>query len=123
MGYYPTFQRPRARNSFQGGHNHREAIAAMDFFSVPTITLSVLYCFFVTKPPTARVRQIVELVWRAARCVQQKPLRRSWTEQEIDQVRELLVANPVEVVALKVGRSPSSVKHLCSRTSEVQHLP
>ena len=27
--------------------NHREAIAAMDFFSVPTITFSVLYVFFV----------------------------------------------------------------------------
>ena len=26
--------------------NHREAIAAMDFFTVPTITFSVLYCFF-----------------------------------------------------------------------------
>jgi putative transposase len=27
--------------------NHREVIAAMDFFSVPTITFGVLYCFFV----------------------------------------------------------------------------
>lgn len=27
--------------------NHRGAIAAMDFFSVPTITFGVLYCFFV----------------------------------------------------------------------------
>jgi hypothetical protein len=27
--------------------NHREAIAAMDFFTVPTVTLRVLYCFFV----------------------------------------------------------------------------
>jgi transposase InsO family protein len=27
--------------------NHREALAAMDFFSVPTITFGVLYCFFV----------------------------------------------------------------------------
>jgi hypothetical protein len=49
------------------------------------------------------------------RCVQQKPLRRSWTEEEIDQVRELLVANPIEVVARKIGRSTSSVKHICSR--------
>jgi hypothetical protein len=49
------------------------------------------------------------------RCVQQKPLRRSWTEEEVDQVRELLVANSIEVVARKVGRSNSSVKHLCSR--------
>jgi putative transposase len=28
-------------------HNHREAIAAMDFFTVPTLTFRVLYCFFV----------------------------------------------------------------------------
>jgi hypothetical protein len=42
-------------------------------------------------------------------------MRRSWIEEEIDQVRELLVANPVEVVAKKIGRTPSSVKHLCSR--------
>jgi hypothetical protein len=27
--------------------NHREAIAAMDFFTVPTITFRVLYCFFI----------------------------------------------------------------------------
>src|SRR5271165_4345105 len=27
--------------------NHREAIAAMDFFTVPTITFASLYCFFV----------------------------------------------------------------------------
>ena len=26
--------------------NHREAVAAMDFFTVPTVTFSVLYCFF-----------------------------------------------------------------------------
>jgi putative transposase len=28
-------------------HNHREVIAAMDFFTVPTITFRILYCFFV----------------------------------------------------------------------------
>jgi putative transposase len=27
--------------------NHREAIAAMDFFTIPTLTFCVLYCFFV----------------------------------------------------------------------------
>ena len=27
--------------------NHREAIAGMDFFTVPTLTFGVLYCFFV----------------------------------------------------------------------------
>jgi hypothetical protein len=28
-------------------NNHREAIVAMDFFTVPTLTFDVLYCFFV----------------------------------------------------------------------------
>jgi hypothetical protein len=39
------------------------------------------------------------------RRVQQNPQRQSWTEEEIDQVHKLLVANPIEVVARKVGRS------------------
>ena len=28
-------------------NNHREAIVVMDFFTVPTLTFDVLYCFFV----------------------------------------------------------------------------
>src|SRR6202166_1258107 len=35
--------------------NHREAIAAMDFFTVPTITFGVLYCFFVIGPDRRRI--------------------------------------------------------------------
>ena len=35
--------------------NHREVIAAMDFFTVPTLTFSVLYCFFVIGHDRRRV--------------------------------------------------------------------
>jgi transposase InsO family protein len=35
--------------------NHREAIAAMDFLTVPTATFCVLYCFFVTSHGRRRV--------------------------------------------------------------------
>jgi putative transposase len=35
--------------------NHQEAIAAMDFFTVPTITFSVLYCFFVISHDRRRI--------------------------------------------------------------------
>src|SRR6201997_2057913 len=35
--------------------NHREAIAAMDFFTVPTITFGVLYCFFVIRHDRQRI--------------------------------------------------------------------
>src|SRR5258708_13396307 len=35
--------------------NHREAIAAMDFFTVPTITFSSLYCSFVISHDRRRI--------------------------------------------------------------------
>jgi putative transposase len=36
---------------------HREAIAAMDFFTVPTLTFGVLYCFFVIHHDRRRILQ------------------------------------------------------------------
>ena len=35
--------------------NHREAIAAMDFFTVPTLTFGVLYGFFVIAHDRRRI--------------------------------------------------------------------
>jgi putative transposase len=35
--------------------NHREVIAAMDFFTVPTLTFGVLYCFFIIAHDRRRV--------------------------------------------------------------------
>ncbi len=35
--------------------NHREAIAAMDFFTVPTVTFKLLYCFFVISHDRRRI--------------------------------------------------------------------
>jgi transposase InsO family protein len=35
--------------------NHREAIAAADFFTVPTLTFGVLYCFFVIAHDRRRI--------------------------------------------------------------------
>ncbi len=35
--------------------NHREAIAAMDFFAVPTLTFNVLYCFFIISHDRRRI--------------------------------------------------------------------
>jgi transposase InsO family protein len=34
--------------------NHREAIAAMDFFTVPTLTFGVLHCFSSSRTTGAR---------------------------------------------------------------------
>jgi transposase InsO family protein len=38
--------------------NHREAIAAMDFFTVPTLTFGVLYCFFLIAHDRRRILHI-----------------------------------------------------------------
>ena len=35
--------------------NHREAIAAMDFFTVPTLTFGILHCFFVISHDRRRI--------------------------------------------------------------------
>jgi hypothetical protein len=35
--------------------NHREVIAAFDFFTVPTVTFRVLYCFFVIEHARRKV--------------------------------------------------------------------
>jgi len=36
-------------------HNHREALAAMDFFTVPTVTFNLLYCFFIISHDRRRI--------------------------------------------------------------------
>jgi putative transposase len=38
--------------------NHREAIAAMDFFTVPTIAFGLLYCFFVINHDRRRILHV-----------------------------------------------------------------
>ena len=38
--------------------NHREAIAAMDFFSVPTVTFNVLYVFFIIGHDRRRILHV-----------------------------------------------------------------
>ena len=49
----------RRRNSAKGWlvflKNHREAIAAIDFFTVPTVTFRVVYCFFVISHSRRRI--------------------------------------------------------------------
>jgi len=36
-------------------HNHREVIAAVDFFAVPTVTFGLLYCFFIIAHDRRRI--------------------------------------------------------------------
>ena len=38
--------------------NHREAIVAIDFFAVPTLTLKLIYCFFVIEHGRRRILHV-----------------------------------------------------------------
>ncbi|MGA2992749.1 MAG: integrase core domain-containing protein [Candidatus Korobacteraceae bacterium] len=44
-----------ARHWLAFRRNHRELIAAMDFFTVPTLTFGVLYCFFIIAHDRRRI--------------------------------------------------------------------
>jgi hypothetical protein len=54
MRKVPTNSNP-ARSWAAFLNNHREVIAAMDFFTVPTLTFGVLYCFFVIEHSRRRM--------------------------------------------------------------------
>ena len=64
-----TPQNPEPARRWQAFlENHREAIAAMDFFTVPTITLGVLYCFFVIAHDRRRILHCVRRLLRNSDC-------------------------------------------------------
>ena len=61
--------------------NHREAIAAMDFFTVPTLTFGVLYCFFVISHDRRRILQCQVTshptsAWVISSCARRSPMTR-----------------------------------------------
>jgi putative transposase len=57
--YLQTLKRPsdpqKAKRWRAFLHNHREVIAAMGFFTVPTLSFRVLYCFFVIEHGRRRI--------------------------------------------------------------------
>ena len=57
--------------------NHREAIAAMDFFTVPTLTFGVLHCFFVIGHDQRTILRCNVTRNPSALCVVQQ-MRESW---------------------------------------------
>src|SRR4029077_8257050 len=61
--------------------NHREAIAAMDFFTVPTLTFGVLYCFFVIGHDRRKILHFNATRNPNALWVVQQ-LREAWADQQ-----------------------------------------
>jgi transposase InsO family protein len=52
--------------------NHREAIAAMDFFTVPALTFGLLYCFFIISHCGRRILHFDLTKWTAGLWVAQQ---------------------------------------------------
>ena len=49
-------------------------------------------------------------------CTKEGPVgRRAWSEEEIEELRELLITRSIEAAARKLGRSTSAVQNQCSR--------
>jgi putative transposase len=61
--------------------NHREMIAALDFFTVPTIRLRLLYCFFVTDHGRRRILHFNVTAHPTAEWVVQQ-LREAFTDSD-----------------------------------------
>jgi putative Mn2+ efflux pump MntP len=51
--------------------NHHEAIAAMDFFTVPSLTFGVIYCFFVISHDRRRILHCNATMQPTSVCVSQ----------------------------------------------------
>ena len=89
--------------------NHREAIAAMDFFTVPTITFGVLYCFFIIEHDRRRILGLnVTRNPNAAWIVQQ--IRQAWpyapTHRFLLFDRDGKFGNDVVSAVKQMGSSP-----------------
>lgn len=89
--------------------NHREAIAAMDFFTVPTITFGVLYCFFVIGHDRRRILRFhVTRNPNALWVVQQ--MREAWPYTSVHRFlvfdRDSKFGNDVISSAKEIGTSP-----------------
>jgi hypothetical protein len=90
-------------------HNHREVIAAFDFFTVPTVTFRVLYCFFVIEHHRRRILHFNATAHPSSEWILQQ-LRDRYILFDRDRkfgggVREFLNASAINAVRTSV-RSP-----------------
>jgi hypothetical protein len=57
--------------------NHREVIVAFDFFTAPTLTFKLLYCFFVIEHGRRRILHFTDLACTAGKLLNQMVLQAS----------------------------------------------
>jgi len=97
--------------------NHREAIAAMDFFTVSTLTFGVLYCFFVIGHDRRKILHFnVTSNPHALWVVQQ--LREAWAYQQTHRFllldRDAKFGADVVSAVRDIGSEPTRTAFCCS---------
>ena len=84
--------------------NHPEAIAAMDFFPVPTLTFGIMYCFFVIGHHRRRI-----LHFNVTRVGGRPKVRRDH-DQDAAKIRQLRDdGESLQAIADELGRSKSDI--------------
>jgi putative transposase len=89
--------------------NHRQAIAAMDFFTVPTLTFGVLYCFFVIAHERRRILTCNVTPYPSALWIVQQ-MRQAWPYAQAQKFllfdRDSKFGDAVVCVAKGLGSNP-----------------
>jgi putative transposase len=95
--------------------NHREAIAAMDFFTVPTATFSLLYCFFIISHDRRRILHCNVTRHPTSTWIVQQ-LREAFPYQSVpkllifDHDAKYGLEVPAAIQSMKIGRVQTSVQ-------------
>jgi len=93
--------------------NHREVIMAMDFFTVPTVTFQLLYCFFIISHDRLRILH----------CNVTRHPTSSWIVQQLreafpyESAPKFLLFDHDQKYGLEVLSAISSLRITCVRTS------
>jgi len=90
--------------------NHREAIAAMDFFTVPTLTFGVLYCFFVITHDRQRI-----LHWNVT-----KHPSSTWVVQQLREAFPYDSAPRLSLIHIYKGKL---IFHIAVQNHRAEHTP
>ena len=89
--------------------NHREAIAAMDFFTVPTLTFGILYCFFVIAHERRKILAFNVTRYPSALWIVQQ-MREAWPYAQAQKFllfdRDAKFGDAVVCVAKDLGSEP-----------------
>jgi hypothetical protein len=121
----PTWGAPRIHGELAFLNNHREVIAAFDFFTVPSLTFRILYCFFVIEHDRRRILHFNATAARGSVAALPLPVCRIRPGRQIrHEVLAFLQASGIKAIRTSVrSRSGCSLSPAPNRwSSSLLHL-